>query len=82
MRKIEFKPNINGVTKIFFDDIELTTRVDPADIREYRYNRAQYTILFAEHIIETTLKKLEKEITIAPDETAAVIKYLKRELGL
>jgi hypothetical protein len=86
MRKIEFRPNINGVTRILIEEVELKTCIDPIEIREYRYNRGgnnvQYSILFAEHIIQTTLKKLEKEITLASDEIAVIIKYLKRELGL
>jgi hypothetical protein len=87
VRKLEFKLNPNGVTRIFVDDVELNTKIDPIEIREYRYSRGgnnvQYSILLAEHIINTILKKLETDIVVLTAlEIAAVIKYLKRELGI
>ena len=83
MRKIEFVPNLNGFTKILLDSVELKTRINPYDIREYRYHLGkQYSIGYAYHIIETHLALLVKEISLDADETAFVIKYLKRELGI
>ncbi len=83
MRKIEFVPNLNGFTKVLLDGVELKTRVDPYIIREYRYHLGkQYNLEFAYHIIETTVANLTKEVTLESDETAFIIKYLKRELGI
>ena len=83
MRNIEFLPNPNGVTKILVDAVELMTRIDPVQIREYRYQRHVYNIGFAEHIIQTVLKQLEGEtIKLTTEEILTVIKYMRRQLGI
>lgn len=83
MRKFDFISNPNGFTVIMLDGVELAYRINPYEIREYRYHLGkQYSIGFAYKIIEDNLIMLAKEITLSDEESQLVIKYLKTQLGI
>lgn len=83
MRKIEFVPIPMGWTKVLIDGVELKTRLDAPDMREYRYHLGkQFSIGYAHNIIDEALKKLHAELVLDADEVSVVIKYLRQELGI
>lgn len=83
MRKFEFVPIPAGFTKILLDSVEIKTRIDAPGMREYRYHLGkQYSVGYAYHFIDETLKKIQTELVLEPTETAFIIKYLRGELGI
>jgi hypothetical protein len=83
MRKIEFKSGVSGMTKIFVDDTELSTALDPKALRTYRIMKSKLPPVTGQNILNTITKKLADEvINLSKDETTFIIDYVKDELNL
>jgi len=83
MRKIEFKSSVSGMTKIFVDNTELSTALDPKALRQYRVMKSKLPPVTGQNILDTITKKLADDvINLAKDETAFILKYVREELNL
>lgn len=83
MRKIEFRPSVSGMTKIFVDDTELDTALDPKALLQFRANKSKLPPAVGQNILETVNKKLANDvINLAKDEVTFILRYVKTELNL
>lgn len=83
MRKIEFRPSVSGLTKIFVDGKELDTKLDPKSLKLFVANKSKLPPSAAQNILNTLSKNLENEvINLAKDEVSFITNYVKTELNL
>jgi hypothetical protein len=83
MRKIEFKPSVSGMTKIFVDNTELSTALDLKAFRQYRIMKSKLPPVMGQNIFNAVVKKLADDvISLSKDETDFILKFVKEELNL
>jgi hypothetical protein len=80
MRKIEFKPSVNGLTKIFVDGKELQTQLDPKALRQFRANKSKLPPVMEQQILNAMITKLKNDVvTLTTDELKFIAAYLKEQ---
>ena len=83
MRKIEFKSSVSGMTKIFVDNKELNTAIDPSAFRQYRIMKSKLPPSTGQNILDVINKKLADDVVnLSKDELSFILKYVKEELNL
>ena len=82
MRSIEFKKNVNGLTKIFVAGKELTTALDATALNAFRLNKKKLPPIAGEQILNAISKKLAGDhVTLAADETKFILHHVKDLIG-
>lgn len=83
MRKIEFRPSVSGLTKIYIDNTELSTVLDPKALRTFRLMKDKLPPVTGQNILNTITKKLANDVVnLDREETSFILKYVRDELNL
>lgn len=82
-RKIEFKENVNGLTKIYVGGTEMDTRLEPSAMKTYRLNKKKLPPIMGQQILDTITKKLrDDKVNLSSTEMATIVSYAKEQLGM
>lgn len=83
MRKIEFKNNVNGLTKIYADGVEMDTHLDPKAMKAFRDNKSKLPPVYGQQILDEIIKRLrDDKVGLARDEIDIVVEYAKDQLSI